>query len=84
MMNKGIVDSNKYFEQAFEQLNKLKTINDTYSSLIQKEYDICNLFFLKSYLDMFKSEVNIECMDIQLKKLELLLTHARRAFESIR
>ena len=83
MDNNEIVDFDRYFERAFEQFNRLKKINDEYASMIQEEYDNCNLFFLKSYLEMFKSEINMECIDIQLQKLELILIHARRAIESI-
>jgi hypothetical protein len=75
-----IVQLEKIFKIALLQVKKIKNENDKYSLLIEKEYESYNLFFIKSYLEMFKSEVTDECIDTQLEKLKMLWTHAQRVF----
>jgi hypothetical protein len=79
--NREIENLDEYFNKAFLQVKKLKNSNDEYAFLVEKEYESSNLFFLKNYLDMFKSENNDECLCTQIEKFGLLLEHAYRVFK---
>jgi len=70
------------FQQVLVEVNEIKSLTEVYSSLIEKEYKKCDLFFLKNYLEMFKSDDNGESINTQLEKLKLLCIQTQTVFEN--
>ncbi len=76
----AIMQINESFQQAYQIVKKMKNSTDDYLSIIEKVYDSCNLFFIKNYLEMFKSEANDKCIITKLEKLKILWEYANRVF----